>query len=354
VLTRRHLLAAGGTAAAGTATALVPATTAAALVPAGTAATRTGPTRRPGARTLRVVAWNIFRGGRGLEENGIDAGADNVSLIVDQLVALDADVCLLVETYGSGRRITRGLEQRGRLSWTGHQVTRRSDDSDNLWVLTRLPVERTLPAPTGPLTTDFNLGGLRVRTRPGRSVDVLVNWTTYTNPWVGYLVDENAAALRAGLEPRHSAEDVEAADRVQTASLREIVDRHLPAMLSGGDVPVVIGGDFNTNAHQDWSARWADAPEHFGMAYELPATRVLTDAGFVDTFRAVHPDAGAVQGRTWSPFPYEHMITPSRIDMVYARGLTPTGSWTVDTRWSGHEPGPFYSDHAAVVTDLRL
>ncbi|GAA2795837.1 hypothetical protein [Nonomuraea dietziae] len=73
----------------------------------------------------------------------------------------------------------------------------------------------------------------------------------------------------------------------------------------------MIGGDLNTVPAEDWSATWAAAPNHLGTSYPLTATKVVTDAGFVDTFRAAHPDAGAVEGRTWSPLPTERLITPA-------------------------------------------
>lgn len=145
------------------------------------------------------------------------------------------------------------------------------------------------------------------------------------------------------------------ADQRQTAQLREIVDQHLPAMLAGNTDPVVIGGDLNTVPADDWGTAWADAANHFGMSYPLTGTKVLTDAGFTDTFRQAHPDAGAEEGRTWSPLPTERLITPQRIDMIFTKGaLRVERAATVDQRLRRHGPGPFYSDHAAVTTDLRL
>lgn len=90
------------------------------------------------------------------------------------------------------------------------------------------------------------------------------------------------------------------------------------------------------------------------MSYRFEATSRLQDAGFVDTFRAVHPDA-EVEGRTWSPLPSQRMITPARIDMIFARGSLPVlDAFSIDQRMADHEPGPFYSDHAAVVADLDI
>lgn len=319
------------------------------------ATTLARPLRPVGRRALRVMAWNIYRGGRGVTESDVGVGSENLRLVLDLFTSVAADVYLTVETYGSGPKIVDALNRRhGHGTYTGHQITQRDDDTDNLWVITRLDVEQVLAAPAGGgVVTDFNLGGLRVR-KQGRSFNVLVTWLQYTDPWIGYLIDENAAAARAGLTPRHSPAAVAKEDREQTEQLREMINVHLPAMLGDTTDPIIIGGDFNTNAASDWTAEWKDAPEHFGLAYGLTATSVLTDAGFVDSYRAAHPDVADDQGRTWSPLPTERMITPSRIDLVMGKDVEVRTSRAIDQRLRTHPAGPFYSDHAAVVTDFKL
>lgn len=337
MIARRTLLGAAGATAGGV------------LLPSRQSAAR--PLPPAGPRVLRVMAWNIFRGGKGVSESGVGVGAENFQLMLDQFVSVSADVYLTIETYGAGPAIVQALNERhGAGTYTGYPITQRADDTDNLWIVTRLDVEKELPPlKSGGLFSDFNLGGLRVR--KGRSFNVLVTWLQYTNPWIGYLIDENAAAVRAGVQPRH---DPVPADRLQTDQMRELVDVQLPVLLEGNTDPVIFGGDLNTNAASDWGPRWSGAPEHFGLSYDLTATKVAIDAGFVDTFREVHPDAGAVQGRTWSPLPVERMITPSRIDLIFAKGVAVKDSVTIDERLGSHPKGPWYSDHAAVVTDFDL
>ncbi|WP_035812411.1 endonuclease/exonuclease/phosphatase family protein [Jiangella gansuensis] len=349
-LSRRTVLRSGTVAAAasavGAAAAMAP-STAFAADPAHAAAAPAP--QRPRRGTIRVLTWNIYRGGTGVSP-------ENLPLLLDQLVALRPDVYLAVETYGAGDRIRRELSRRaGNGQYTGIKITDRPAGDDNLWIFTHLPVDRVHPRPAGGThVTDFNLGGVRLRLPNRRQLDAFVLWCNYTNPWDGYLIDENAAAIRAGLTPRHSQADVVAAGSRQTAHVEEVVRYHLPAMVGDDQVPLVIGGDFNTLPAADWTAANAGKPNHFGMSYGLTATRVLTDAGFVDTFRAAHPDA-AVEGRTWSPLPTERLITPQRIDMIFAKGdVTVRGGDVVDTQLSNHQSGTFYSDHAAVWTDLSI
>ncbi|MCO1577092.1 endonuclease/exonuclease/phosphatase family protein [Crossiella sp. SN42] len=301
----------------------------------------TGPAEAAPA-DVRVLTWNIWRGGLG-------AGADNLPRLLDQVVATRPDVLLAVETYGAGEQIRQALTDRaGKGRYSGTQITPSTTGGDNLWIFTRYPVTRTYPAPAGGKVTAFNFGGVQVRLPGGKHLNLFDTWLPYTDPWNGYLIDENAAARRAGLPPRHTPAAVAEAETAQTTYLTEIITRHLP------DGPAVLGGDFNTPAASDWTDRWQGCPNHFGMTYPLRTTDLLVEAGFTDTFRAAHPDACTAEGRTWSPQPTERMITPQRIDLTFARGATVTGSQVLDTRLPRHGPGVFYSDHAALLSTVRV
>lgn len=304
----------------------------------------------PSQGDVRVLTWNIYKGGHGV-------GEDNLPKVLDQLVKIKPDVYLAVETYGSGPQIRDALSRRaGNGPYTGIKITDRPAGRDNLWIFTHLPVLEIYPKPAGGQhITDFNLGGARLQLPGGRELNVFDLWLNYTDPWIGYLIDENAAGTRAGLAPRHSVDDVVDADRRQTAQLEEVVAQHLPAMTGASSAPTVIGGDLNTLPAGDWTTEFASGPNHLGMSYPLTATPVLERAGFRDTFRVANPDATAVEGRTWCPLPTERLITPQRIDMIWASGnVDVQRSTVVDERMEDHGPGTFYSDHAAVFSDLTV
>ena len=111
--------------------------------------------------------------------------------------------------------------------------------------------------------------------------------------------------------------------------------------------PLVVGGDFNSPSHLDWSE--ASRDEHDGLTVEWPVSREMAAAGFIDAFRTVHPDSAQVKGRTWSP----RFVEPwqFRIDYVYLRGpgIRPIAARMID-QVAPHWP----SDHAAVLTTLEL
>jgi endonuclease/exonuclease/phosphatase family metal-dependent hydrolase len=112
------------------------------------------------------------------------------------------------------------------------------------------------------------------------------------------------------------------------------VDELLAAIASAG-MPVVIAGDFNSNAEP--------GPESTGAVLRI------VGQGFADTWKAIHPrDAGY----TWPLFGEDQNPDGrpnERIDLIFAStGLTPTAATLVGTR------KPLASDHAGVVVKLRL
>ncbi|WP_433576424.1 endonuclease/exonuclease/phosphatase family protein [Nocardia brasiliensis] len=298
---------------------------------------------------IRVLTWNILHGGR-------EPTPANLNDLIDQVVELQPDVFFAVETYGSGDIITDALTRRAHNGrYTGVRVTDRPAGSDNLWIFTKYEVVATYPKPQGGPASDFHFGGVRVRVPHDGELNLFATWLTYTDPWDGYLIDENATDLRDGKAPRHSVDAVVRAERAQTQYISDIIGTQLPRMLGGNTAPVLLGGDFNTLPGADWTPAQANCPNHFGASYPLQATKVVTDAGFVDTFRAANPDVCAAPGRTWSPLPSEPMLTQQRIDFTFARGdIEVRSARIVDTRMPKHGPGVFYSDHAAVVSDLKV
>ena len=63
---------------------------------------------------------------------------------------------------------------------------------------------------------------------------------------------------------------------------------------------VFIAGDFNEPSHRDWTDATVAAKLQ-PIAVAWPGTTKLEAAGFVDTFRAIYPDAAAKPGITWTP-----------------------------------------------------
>ncbi|MFC7304110.1 endonuclease/exonuclease/phosphatase family protein [Streptomyces monticola] len=305
------------------------------------------------AESVRVLAWNIFHGGK---NDGL-GGEKNFALLLDQLADIAPDVFFSVETYGSAEEIRAALSERaGKGAYHAVRITDAAND--NLWVFTRYDVVTTFPNPTGTTVTDFNIGGARVRLPGGRQLNLFDTWTSYTEPWIGDMIDTNAKDVQAGRPPTYSPKQVADAEKgKQIPQVTDIVRKQVPRMLAGNTDPVLLAGDLNTIPAADWTDRWAGCAHHFGLGYDLAATDILTDAGYTDTYRAAHPDVCADPGRTWSPHPdYAGMVTKDRIDFVFAKGpqIQVNDAHVIDERLPQHESGPFYSDHGAVVTELTV
>jgi endonuclease/exonuclease/phosphatase family metal-dependent hydrolase len=115
-----------------------------------------------------------------------------------------------------------------------------------------------------------------------------------------------------------AADAEQAAVAARGAGVRLLIEDLAAA--AGADAAFVFG-DFNEPSHRDWTAR-AAAAGRVPLAVDFPSARAIEAQGFVDAFRAVHPDEVAVPGLTWEAgsHPEEGPVRHDRIDFVFARG----------------------------------
>lgn len=323
----------------------------------------------PGQRNLRVraMAFNIWRSGT---LDGRPGGEQNLKEIIEFIRSEKPDIVFIVETHGSGDRITEGLNE-GRPAddqYTGVQVTRRPDqapNTDNLWLFTRFEVEHSYPAKTTDQVNSYHFGGARLRLPNDARVHAFPTWLRHLGPAKEW-THQTAVELAYGFDRTHTDEDLystDYSDRIPEAKviLGEWLPEYLQTDPKYADAPVLLGGDFNTLPALDWTDEFADAPGHHGLVLDWPATRMFADAGFVDTYRKANPDVARYPGRTWSPL-VGWLYAPTRIDYVMARGkgVRVESSYVRKRRLPEHRGTeldhkfPFYSDHAAVITDLII
>ncbi|KJH52189.1 hypothetical protein DICVIV_01654 [Dictyocaulus viviparus] len=63
-------------------------------------------------------------------------------------------------------------------------------------------------------------------------------------------------------------------------------------------VPLIVAGDFNCPSHLDWTSK--TQRKHGGWTVQWPATVMMQEMDFFDSFRELHPDIEAEPGYTWS------------------------------------------------------
>lgn len=313
-------------------------------------------TDKPLGTRLRVMEWNIWLGGR---EAG---GEKNVDHLIRLIREHDADILFILETYGSGKKILEGLNagQPEERRYTGTRITERPnqpEDKDNLWIFTRYPLVRKYPAINEKELDSFNFGGIKVRLPDGQEINLFNIWLWHA-PSAWGSVSKTVSEIQSKRPRMYTDQQIVATDEERRLKMSQIVlDDRLPRYVGDDPSPVILAGDFNTLSYRDWSGDFADAPDHGGLILPWPVTKLFEEAGFTDTYRWTHPDAGRFPGPTWSPYKgYGH--APGRIDFIWTRGsqVRILDSYTVDRRLPGHEDPshPFYSDHAAVVTDLMV
>ncbi|MDR0594131.1 MAG: endonuclease/exonuclease/phosphatase family protein [Bifidobacteriaceae bacterium] len=150
----------------------------------------------------------------------------------------------------------------------------------------------------------------------------------------------------------HSLESVladEESYRAGSSGMAGILAQFADQIAGADEIPVIVGGDFNTPSHLDWVE--AAKASHLGWAVEWPVTLKAAQAGLIDSFRAVNPDPVAVPGNTWTPRDAADM--QDRIDYVLYKGdaLEPVTSEVFMGPGGGADPLTYWqSDHAAVRT----
>ncbi|GAA2871019.1 discoidin domain-containing protein [Nonomuraea rubra] len=312
---------------------------------------------------LRLMAWNLFVGGT---INRQETTGENLTQLIEYLNEVDPDVFFVVEAYGSGQKILDGLNA-GRAAddrFSAVQLTTPEDYSvngDNLWLYTKLEIEKVYPRYADADISSFNLGGARLGLPNGQHVHAFSLWTWHDGP---ARHDSHDAAIQNlfGLPRTKTTEQILDNDRQRRMAMgKAILEKAIPSFIGDDDAPVLMGGDLNALPHEDWTAQFANARGHGGLVLPWPYTKLYNDAGFVDTFRYANPDAGRYPGSTFSPLS-GYLATPGRIDYVWARGrdVRVLGSRTDVRRLPRHQdsrldqPYPFYSDHGSVITDVLI
>lgn len=262
---------------------------------------------------LRVMTFNIWYG----------ATATDLGKVVEAIRAADADVVGMQEPYARLRRIARELDFYA--SPRMHVISRfpilEPQGSDGAWAYLLLP------------------GGLAA----------IQNTHLPCCPYTPYRI------VHKGMD-RTSALEQETHTRVRKIAKQLAA---LEPVLAAG-IPTFFTGDFNSPSWRDWTRA---AVEARGLPYPIrwPASLAMEAAGFVDSYRTVHPDPVAEPGFTWTsgypaPFVYDWEVF-DRIDFVWVAGpAEPLASLIVGESRANADivVRPYPSDHRGVVSTFAV
>lgn len=240
---------------------------------------------------LTVLAWNIWHTGH---SNAY--GQKACDGIIGVLKKSQADVILMVETYGSAPIVADSL------GYNYHLI------SDNLCIYSRYPIVKKY-AFRDQIGT-FNFGGVEIDME-GTSVRLF-------DTWLHYLPD-------ARLVPTdQKEEDILAWDDAGTRDeeIRKILSVLKPMMAETDSIPIIMGGDFNSHSHLDWTEATKDMYNHGGAVVGWTVSKEMEAANFKDSFREINPDPVKNIGTTWltGADSLATVNRQDRIDFIYYRG----------------------------------
>jgi len=195
----------------------------------------------------------------------------------------------------------------------------------------------------------------------------LIAWSIWIDyrAFIGYELRDN---------PTMSDETLLAAEDVRSSRLQQakaIIAHLKEAGQLATDVPLLVGGDWNTPSHLDWTKDTASIyKQRRNLA--LPVSTAMHAAGFTDTFRAVYPNPVQHPGITWSPMFRGPANTGDgtpqafdRIDRLYLKNSGESDGWSlrpIDGKvlpivWEDNsipiKQRTFPSDHGALLMDLE-
>ena len=259
---------------------------------------------------LKVMSWNIWHGGH--SKHLPSYGCQGTLGILKQS---DADVILMVETYGASAGIADYLGYYHRLL------------SNNLSVYSRYPITDTYTFSDSISTSNF--GGVEIDMN-GQKVRLF-------DTWLHYLPDCRTVPSNKSEQEILEWDDAGSRDD----EIRKILNVLKPFIAESDSIPIIMGGDFNIHSHLDWTEATKNRYNHGGAVVNWTVSKEMENAGFKDSFREINPDPVKNIGRTWMhpvnedwefkrsalertgkymPYDESEILRYDRIDFIYYQG----------------------------------
>lgn len=265
---------------------------------------------------VKVLQWNIWHG-------GVHVGNDGLSRVIDLIKASHADIITMQEGYGGQQRIKEAL---------GYNMQTHALD-DNLVLFSRYPITQVIP-------TKRNFFSNPVKLMLPGNRPLLVNAC-----WLRYAYRPEYSCYYPSMGHNTSVWTAEDA-MLGMVDAKDIVENDTKPYLDD-NTPVIIGGDFNSCSHLDWTA--AATPLHYGYGpVSFPISQYMLNEGYKDSFREMNPDEVARPEGTFAVI-YGHLQV-SRIDFLYYKGKDIKAVSSKIVRTAPEIDDVWASDHAAVMT----
>lgn len=240
-----------------------------------------------------VLAWNIWHGAN--NESLKEDGRPHAIGIIKEL---NPDIILMVETYGSGKMIADSLGYNFHL--IAPENTAPDDERINLSVMSRFPLGKRFD-----FYNHFKIGGIEIFLNDFLKIHAFSTWLNY-RPW-----EDDPLTLNK------TPEELIAWEKSGTRKAEvDAILKGLQTFLKQTDeIPLILGGDFNIWSHLDWQEETREI--HEGFVVNWWTTSMFENAGLIDSYREVHPNARDKPGITWDQ---PGKKDEHRIDYIFYKG----------------------------------
>lgn len=150
---------------------------------------------------------------------------------------------------------------------------------------------------------------------------------------------------------------------IRTSVIQNIIEKL--KSINKMNIPIFITGDFNSPSHLDWTQEVIDQSYLYYSSekrypIKWPTTVALEKAGYIDSYRKIHPNPILHPGLTWM-VKYPNIAydeTYDRIDFIFVDNKTKI----LNSRIIGEQKqkdidiviAPWPSDHRAIITTVKL
>jgi hypothetical protein len=281
-----------------------------------------------------VLAWNIWHGA-----NNESLKEDGRPHAIGIIKALNPDIILMVETYGSGKMIADSLGYHFHL--IAPEGTAPDDKRINLSIMSRFQLGQRFD-----FYNHFNVGGIEIFLNDSVKVHAFSTWLNY-QPW-------EDDPLTLDKTPKELIEWEKSGTRL--AEVDTILKGLQPFLGQSDETPLIVGGDFNIWSHLDWQEETKKL--HDGLTVDWWTTSMFEKAGMVDSYREVNLNAREFPGITWDQ---PNKKDEHRIDYIFykSKKLKPVASeiYKAPVNESLNINGKEFmypSDHGLVFTTFKL
>lgn len=266
------------------------------------------------ANSFSVMTWNIWHGGlHGPKSINFEKDSSHTENVVKVLLEEKPDILFMQETYCCGMEIAKQA---------GYKYSCRG--SSNLSIHSKYPIIDTID-----LYKPFN--------SHAAIIDVNGEKILCVNIWLHYLPDYFHDIKKYSPDSLVAGES-----KTRLAEITAILS-DVDSLKKELNLPVIIGGDFNSGSHLDWIESTKEA--HYNKTVQWPVSKKMIDHRYVDSFREANPDPTKTLEGTWGYLNDD--IISDRIDFIYYR----SGQLkTIQSKIVMDDPkgGFFNSDHRAI------